>query len=321
MNDVEPIAAEVGPWARDKLDALERYLDYYTTRLKHQRWRTIFIDAFAGGGVSRVRSPKRAPAEPNEQYGFFENLLAAPDPEQIQLIQGSPKRSLDLANPFHAYIFIDADSTRIQMLDALKSSYGSTRKITLRHGSAASEIDWVLSKAPNKAQHRGVAFLDPFGAHLEWRSVRALAETGVFEVLINFPLDMAINRLITVSGKIPDNWRAQLDAFFPDGWWDEAYDRDPGLFGGFGPDQIDDSMLIVKRRDARDRLLRFYVRHLKAAFGHVSQPKLICNTKGHPLYYLIWAGPHAAGLKGADYVLAMGQSVAGVAGGNNLPGV
>ncbi|MCH1927434.1 hypothetical protein L6232_21780, partial [Shewanella sp. C31] len=62
--------------------------------------------------------------------------------------------------------------------------------------------------------------------------------------------------------------------------------------------------------DARARLLGFYCQSLREAFGHVSQPKLIRNTKGHPLYYLIWAGPHPAGLKGANYVLSMGEKAA-----------
>lgn len=301
-------AAEVGPWAREKLDALERYLSYYTTRLKKQTWcRTIFLDAFAGGGVARVRGKKRA--HDTEQTSFFDDLVEPPDPEQAQLVEGSPKRSLDLANPFDAYIFIDADPRRIEMLKALKAEYVGRRKITIRQGSAAAEIDWVLSNKPDKAKHRGVAFLDPFGAHLEWRSVQGLAETGVFEVLINFPLDMAINRLITVRGHIPENWRAQLDAFFPPGWWDEAYDRDPGLFADAILGEIDETALTTKRRDARDRLLAFYLRHLKATFGHVSQAKLIRNTRGHPLYYLIWAGHHPAGLEGANYVLNMGESV------------
>ena len=41
---------EVGPWARDKLDALARYLEFYTKVLKNQPWRTIYLDAYAGGG-------------------------------------------------------------------------------------------------------------------------------------------------------------------------------------------------------------------------------------------------------------------------------
>jgi len=45
----------VGPWARQKLDVLENYLSAYTTALSKQRFRLVFIDAFAGAGKSRVR--------------------------------------------------------------------------------------------------------------------------------------------------------------------------------------------------------------------------------------------------------------------------
>ncbi len=41
--------AVVGPWAKEKLDALGRYLDFYSKVLKNQSWRTIYVDAFAGG--------------------------------------------------------------------------------------------------------------------------------------------------------------------------------------------------------------------------------------------------------------------------------
>lgn len=48
----------VGPWAKEKLDALGQYLNFYTTVLKNQgHWLrgTIFVDAFAGAGLAQVR--------------------------------------------------------------------------------------------------------------------------------------------------------------------------------------------------------------------------------------------------------------------------
>ncbi len=307
MTDDSVAEAEVGPWAVEKLDALQRYLDYFTKVLKNQdQWHTIFVDAFAGGGTSRVRSRRNATSI---QGNFFEDLLGSPDPDQAQLIQGSPRRSLEIANPFDSYIFIDADPARAQMLDQLKTEYGRQRRIVVRRGTAAEEIDWVVSRGPSRNRHRGVAFLDPFGAHLEWRTVRALAKTGVFEVLINFPLDMCINRLMKVDGQLPPTWRAQLDAFFPPGWWEQAYSSDPGVLLDLLPETLSEGVSLRKRNDARDRLLAFYCKHLRDAFGLVSQPKLIRNTRGHPLYYLIWAGSHHAGLRGANYVLGMGEQV------------
>lgn len=95
----------VGPWAREKLQALGQYLNFYTTVLKKQsHWLrgTIFVDAFAGPGLSRVRTKEKA-AEPPGLFG--------PDPEsdkaEAEFLKGSPRVALDIANPFTSYIFVD----------------------------------------------------------------------------------------------------------------------------------------------------------------------------------------------------------------------
>ena len=161
----------------------------------------------------------------------------------------------------------------------------------------AYPIHWMLSHKPNTRSHRGVAFLDPFGAHLKWDSIQDLATTKVFEVIINFPLHMCLNRLMTINPDIRKSWRDQLDGFFPTGWYDEVYETVGGLLG----DQKQ------KRSDALERVLKWYCRTLEFTFGFVSEPRLIRNTRGGPLYYLIWAGPNQAGLKGADYIMRMGE--------------
>lgn len=290
----EPKLAEVGPWAEQKLAALEAYLTYYTAVLKHQTWwRTIFFDAFAGGGEATLRTKSQ---EPDPNADFWDEPA---EPERVRLVQGSPRRALALANPFTRYVFVDSNPARVAELNQLKEQYAGQRIIDVRQGSAADEIQWLLSQNISKSKHRGVAFLDPFGAHLPWSSVEALAKTGVFEALINFPLHMCINRLATLDPEVRDNWRDQLDAFFGPGWYDQAYETRDGLFG----------QETQKRPDAARRLLDFYLGKLEAAFGYVSHPMLVRNTVGGPLYYLVWAGPHAKGLKGADYVLKMGEKL------------
>jgi hypothetical protein len=47
----------------------------------------------------------------------------------------------------------------------------------------------------------------------------------------------------------------------------------------------------------------------RSVFGHVSTARLIKNTRGNPLYYLIWAGPNATGLKGAEHILSKGEKL------------
>lgn len=288
--------AEVGPWAEQKLAALAAYLEFYTKVLKHQDWcRTIYFDAFAGGGLANLRKKARQLSEGTPLWDD------PPQPEKAHLILGSPRRALEVTNPFNTYVFVDADPKRIAQLDDLKAEYGQSRRIVVRQGSAAQEISWLLSQRISKQTHRGVAFLDPFGAHLPWLSVEALAKTQVFEAIINFPLHMCINRLATVNPDIPKGWRDQLDNFFGPRWYEEVYETQSSLFG----DEI------RKRSDAPERLLNFYSAKLKLAFGHVSKPMLIRNTRGSPLYYIIWAGPHRKGLEGANYVLRMGERLKG----------
>jgi three-Cys-motif partner protein len=281
---------EVGPWAKEKLQALHRYLDYYTKVLKNQRWRTIYLDAFAGGGTAKLRKEKKPEALPD----LWEPESS--DPEQQEFIKGSPRLALALDNPFDRYVFIDTNGARIAELGALQAQYGEARTISIRPGGAEQEISWVLSQNVDRKTHRAVAFLDPFGGHISWSSIQALAATGFFEVIINFPLHMALARLMKNDADIPATWRAQLDSFFGgQDWFEDVYESSGGLFG----------TRLVKRTDYLDRLLARYRSQLRKAFGFVSEVRLIKNTRGAPLYYLVWAGPHRKGLEGANHILQM----------------
>lgn len=299
-----PGPAEVGPWAKEKLNALSEYLDYYTKVLKNQPWRLLYVDAFAGGGTAVIRPANRETAD---QARLLQELE---DPEQQEFIQGSPRIALELVNPFDTYVFIDASGARISELDALRREFGDTRNVHLRPGRADDQIGWVLSQNVKRKTHRGVAFLDPFGAHISWNSVQKLAETGLFEVLINFPLHMALVRLMKNDAQISAADRAQLDSFFgSDDWVTDVYETRDDLLG----------TVTKKREDYVERLLQRYRAQLRTAFGYVSEPKLIRNTRKSPLYYLLWAGPHKKGLEGANYILGMGERLAaGPRGGKPL---
>jgi three-Cys-motif partner protein len=109
---------------------------------------------------------------------------------------------------------------------------------------------------------------------------------------------MAIQRLLIRSGEIPEGWQLSLNAFFGSSEWRQiVYEQDEDLFG----------TKTRKVSDSGARLLAWYRSRLKQVFGHVSTPRLIKNTRGNPLYYLIWAGPNAMGLKGAEHILGKGE--------------
>jgi three-Cys-motif partner protein len=288
----------VGPWAKEKLDALGQYLGFYTTVLKKQgHWLrgTIFVDAFAGPGLSRVRTKEKA-AEPEGLFG--------PDPEsdkaEAEFLKGSPRVALDISNPFTSYIFVERDPQRIAELQALKGQYASTRAISVHEGDANAALQHWLSSGIDWAHHRAIVFLDPFGMQVPWSTVEGLARTKAVEIIINFPLGMAIQRLLAKSGDIPQGWQMSLDAFFGSPEWRElVYAEDADLFGP----------KMRKVEGSAVRLLEWYRAKLQTIFGHVSTARLIKNTRGNPLYYLIWAGPNVTGLKAAEHILSKGEKL------------
>jgi three-Cys-motif partner protein len=288
----------VGPWAKEKLEALGQYLTFYTTVLKKQgHWLrgTIFVDAFAGPGLSRVRTKEKAVNPPG---------LLGSDPEsdkaEAEFLKGSPRVALDITNPFTSYIFVERDPVRIVELNKLKAEYGSSRAIVVQEGDANAALQTWLASAIDWKHYRAVVFLDPFGMQVPWTTIEALAKTKAVEVLINFPLGMAIQRLLTKSGDIPAGWQKSLDTFFgsPD-WRGLVYEESTDLFGP----------KVRKISGSAIKLLQWYRGRLKTIFGHVSTARLIKNTRGNPLYYLIWAGPNATGLKGAEHILSKGEKV------------
>ena len=43
-------------WTKEKLDALESYIKFYTQALKYQNFQLCYIDAFAGSGSIVTKS-------------------------------------------------------------------------------------------------------------------------------------------------------------------------------------------------------------------------------------------------------------------------
>ena len=146
-------------------------------------------------------------------------------------------------------------------------------------------------------QWRGVVFLDPFGMQVPWDTITKLGATGAIEVLINFPVGMAIQRLLKRSGEFNKKERKKLNRYFgTEEWYDLLYRREADLLGDHR----------AKVQQSSDVLVRWYRDRLKNVFGHVSDAREIQDTLGRPLYYLIFAGPNETGARIANNVLNQG---------------
>lgn len=190
-----------GSWTLTKLDILTRYLDKYTTALKNQPFRLIYIDAFAGSGHVLVQTEDR---------------------EAAKLIRGSAERAVGInSNPFDRLIFVDAD----------RENYSELESLSARHRKR--DIQTVQSDANTYLQQlqmdwrfwRGVVFLDPFATQVDWTTIQRIAGFNALDMWLLFPTS-AIARLLPLLQR-PDDidpaWALCLTRVYGDESWRELY--------------------------------------------------------------------------------------------------
>jgi len=264
-----------GFWTTAKLEVLKKYLRSYTTALKNQPFRKIYIDAFAGTG-SRADSHNYT----KEQYPLFSDLT---DKDSQELYDGSAKIALNIEPPFDEYVFIEISEKRCKELLALKDVFpDKANKIKVMRGDANQIIQEICRR--NWSRRRAVLFLDPYGMQVKWTTIKAIADTKAIDLWVLFPLS-AVNRLLTKSGEIHPSNRKSLNEFFgTEAWYDKFYRQVqiPDLFGDMQTDVKKNSMEIIGR---------YYIERFKEGkfAGVIDQPGVLKNTQKSPLYLFCFA--------------------------------
>ena len=164
---------------------------------------------------------------------------------------------MDVANPFTNYLFIEKSPTLVKELRALQLQY-PLRSMEIVTGDANDQLRQFLSRHVGRRGHRGVVFLDPFAMQVPWTTIALIAEAGWLEVILNFPLHMAVDRLFVKSGEIPPGWRDRLDVTLGSSAWRElVYETTTDLLGP----------KVIKRERAAERVLDWFRDRLRRAFG------------------------------------------------------
>ncbi len=270
-----------GPWTQDKLHILSLYLNAYTTALKNQPFRLIYLDAFAGEGSWHPGSAYTS------DYDDFRELY-----------KGSPRIALEIRDrPFDKFIFVEKDPQRFESLGKLGLEFPS-RDIEVLNEDAKVALPVFCENL--KENDRAVVFLDPFATEVSWPMVERLARTQKVDCWILFPLS-AIARMMPKKNEPSAELADRLDRIFGGReHWQNLYST-PSQLSFFEEERGQE------RPGDSDQIAQQYRKRLASVFAQVAPSgRELRNSKNSPMFHLIFA---ASNPKGAPIAVRIAKHI------------
>jgi three-Cys-motif partner protein len=247
-----------GGWTQIKLDVLRSYLQAYTTALKNQPFKLLYVDAFAGTGE------------------------VVPKVEPASALDGSAKIALDTEG-FDRYLFIEQHAGRFRELEALCGQYPN-REIWLRRGDANHLLRELLEGFDSR-NWRTVVFLDPFGLSVDWDTLAHVAATKAADVWYLFALSGLYRQAARDHSAVDPGKAAAISRALGTEAWRETFYRESPQAELFRPPG-------VHREADVDAIEAFVKERLDSIFPKVLPP-LRLPKSGAPLFSLFFAMANA----------------------------
>ena len=181
-----------GNWTEAKMKIVVDYAQAYLTIMNQQAWaKTLYFDGFAGSGLIEV-----------DEYN--------------EAIKGTALRILDINNPkpFDRYYFVEKDEKHKVALDnIIKSDYPEKIKIAkVVEADCNDKLIAMTDFLKKNKSYRVLAFIDPYGMSINWKSIEALNGLGI-DIWILVPTGLGVNRLLKTDGNISEAWLSKLEKF------------------------------------------------------------------------------------------------------------
>jgi three-Cys-motif partner protein len=263
-----------GIWTHQKLVVLEKYLWAFTTALKKQHFKLIYLDGFAGTGRCDIKV----------------------DGEK-KSIEGSARIALRTDPPFDQYYFIELLPKKREALQALAREYSDRFVRILDEDCNKSLIK--LCKTVDWKNSRAVLFLDPFGLHVEWPTLKAIADTRAIDLWYLFPYAGLYRQAAKDADALDADKKAAITRILGTDEWEKEFYRPSKQQDLFGKDSDE-------RGVSHQEMLDYVSKRLHDIFPAVLPPKVLyqlgdgTNASGAPLFALYFAAsnpePKAQGL-------------------------
>jgi three-Cys-motif partner protein len=261
-NDDDLLIRDAGEWAENKLHFLARYLHRFIVSMRAKQWRSInYIDLFSGPGKNKLPDGK--------------------------ILKGSPLVAISQDKPFDKYFFSDIDQQNVETLKKRCKTSQEYGKMSFYQGDANTVVEDIAKiierenrvYRPKIWSSLNLAFLDPHGLELHWKTVESLATLRT-DMIIYYS-QMGITREAPREINLPSP--TPIDEFFGDTGWREIY-RQRQATG----------------QSLHRQLLDYYKGKLKAFDYQVDDPldePVFKNSKDAPMYRLLFVCKHPLGNK------------------------
>ena len=256
-----------GNWTEEKLNIFTSYLDAYLIALQNQKFKKVYIDAFAGTGEIETSD--------GEQY-----------------LVGSAKRALAADKKFDQYFFIEEDEKKAaELREMVNTEFPHLTRIVTIYCEDANEKLAQIIRDVDWRFNRGLLFLDPYATQVNWTTLETVAKTKSIDVWYLFPFS-ALNRMLPKNGRY-ETWEGCIDRLLGDsGWQTEFYKEDPqmSLFD-FLPDAEAPDSGRRKIKDANPEHIKAYIiSRLETIFPCVSKhPRIFRNSRNSPMFLFCFA--------------------------------
>jgi three-Cys-motif partner protein len=270
-----------GDWTKNKIEILVKYAKAYLKIMKDKTyWKLLYFDGFAGSGI----------------------IIKDKMPD-IEITIGAARRIVEIEEPrgFDHYYFVEKNKANAKLLASSTKDVFPNKEITIREDDCNLKLA-ELSKfllSPKGRKFRVLAYVDPYGMQLEWKSIKNLSKTKI-DIWILVPTGMGVNRLLKKNGDISEIWLKRLELFLG---MDSASikslfyktETDYTLFG--------EEEHIKKEKDAINMSANIYKDRLKSVFSFVSQPYILKSTQGNIMYHMFMASNNGTAVKIADQII------------------
>jgi len=268
-----------GDWTKIKIEILVEYAKAYLSIMKDRKFfNLMYFDGFAGSGF--IIKDKKI---------------------DIDITIGAARRIIEISEPrsFDSYYFVEKDPKNFTLLEEnTKEAFPLKKIYTICEDCNKKIIDLSnFLRDPKNAKVKTLAYIDPCGMQVEWRSIESLRGLPI-DMWILVPTGLGVNRLLKKNGRISVAWLEKLEIFL--GLSREEIEK---RFYKKSATLFEDITHIEKEKDAIESSANLYQSRLKEVFEFVSKPYELKNSTNSIMYHLFLTSNNKAAEKiGNDIV-------------------